>query len=108
MTDTDLFSADLRGADLRGADLRDANLKDWMVRRIQEIEAALRIETRLDNVPRTSPDLTEVVWSEETLWPPTIAKGIRQQSRELRPGIWEVVGPGNYDAEMDAPLTPRR
>jgi len=71
----DLCSANLTDADLTDADLRDADL-----------DAA---------------NLAQVLWSSGTLWPGDMASLMRDRSEELRPGVWQVAGSGNADAETE-------
>lgn len=32
-----------------------------------------------------------VLWTDETIWPPTLAETVRQRSHEIRPGIYQVI-----------------
>ncbi|MER8186961.1 hypothetical protein [Kitasatospora sp. NPDC094015] len=42
--------------------------------------------------------LASLVWSETTIWPPAVARWIRAESREIQPGVYQVLDIGERSA----------
>jgi uncharacterized protein YjbI with pentapeptide repeats len=89
MTRVDLRGADLRGADLTGADLTGADLRG------ADLTGAelFRVDLTAANMRKadlTGAKLSEVIWSEDTVWPQAIAKGIKESSSQVSAGTFQV------------------
>lgn len=41
--------------------------------------------------------LEDVIWTQETIWPPGVAERLLRRSREIRPGVYQVRGHGERD-----------
>jgi hypothetical protein len=95
LTRADLIGADLHDAVLTRADLYGANLTD-----------ADLTDADLGDADLGDANLAQVLWSTGTLWPGDMASLMRDRSEELRPGVWQVVGSGNADADTEDQLFP--
>jgi Pentapeptide repeats (8 copies) len=97
MTRVDLRGADLRGADLRGADLTGADLTGADLRGADLTGADLfRVDLTAANMRKadlTGAKLSEVIWSEDTVWPQAVAKGIKESSSQVSAGTFQVSSP---------------
>jgi Pentapeptide repeats (8 copies) len=74
-----LEMAMMQGTDLTGAVLVDADLS------YADLTAA-----DLSGSNMTSANLQGVIWSELTAWPASVSKRIRENSRLIRPGVYQV------------------
>ncbi len=97
MTRVDLRGADLRGADLRGADLTGADLTGADLRGADLTAADLfRADLTAANMRKadlTGAKIEEVIWTEDTVWPQIMAKGIEEGSSRVGPGTFQVSRP---------------
>lgn len=85
LSNADVSGADLSGADLSGADLSGANLS----------------RTDLSGANLADTNLSQAHWSKTTAWPDAWELEIRSRSREIKPGVFEVLA-------TEAPATAKR